>query len=218
MRLNALLGALALYAFPVLSLAHTADHPEDGISLLLIAVILGGLLVGLVGAGIAYGIGKRGRVVLIVGAGIWIMAGGVLAALVPLAYEAPIAEAQPELAGVRMEVFKSPGCSCCGGFISELKAQSADVVVHEVSDEELSRIKKQHGVSEELESCHTTLVGGYVVEGHMPFEVIAKLLTEQPEIEGIALPGMPAGTPGMPGMKTGPYRIHTLSGEEYATL
>jgi YVTN family beta-propeller protein len=124
----------------------------------------------------------------------------------------------PELAGVTMEVYKSPGCSCCGGFINELKEQSANVVVHEVTDDELAQVKEQYGIKPELQSCHTTIANGYVIEGHVPFEVIAKLLSENPDIEGIALPGMPSGTPGMPGPKTELYEIKTLSGGEYTAI
>lgn len=124
----------------------------------------------------------------------------------------------PELAGVTMEVYKSPGCSCCGGFISELKGQSANVVVHEITDEELAQVKERYGIKPELQSCHTTIVNGYVVEGHVPFAAIAKLLSEKPSIEGIALPGMPSGTPGMPGPKAAPFQVRTLSGGDYVTI
>lgn len=123
-----------------------------------------------------------------------------------------------ELAGVTMEVYKSPGCSCCGGFISELKAQSADVVVHEITDEELTQVKERYSIKPELQSCHTTIVNGYVIEGHVPLEAIAKLLSEKPGIEGIALPGMPSGTPGMPGPKAAPFQVRTLSGGAYVTI
>lgn len=138
---------------------------------------------------------------------------------VPPSTETPLATgAHPELAGVPMEVFKSPGCSCCDGFISELKKQAAVVTVREVTDEELLDTKRRFGVSSDLESCHTTLVNGYVVEGHVPLAVMAQLLEEKPQIDGIALPGMPSGTPGMPGPKTEPYRIQTLGGDEYLVI
>jgi hypothetical protein len=89
-----------------------------------------------------------------------------------------------------------------------------------VETKNLPQIKKQHGVPLEFEGCHTLLIGGYVVEGHVPATIIRKLLKERPAIRGISLPGMPEGSPGMSGTKTGPFVIYELSGENgkvYAT-
>jgi len=81
----------------------------------------------------------------------------------------------------------------------------------------MSSIKEQYGVPREMESCHTSIFGDYVVEGHMPFEAITKMLEEKPEINGIALPNMPAGSPGMPGTKKGPFTIYALSDDSTST-
>ena len=74
----------------------------------------------------------------------------------------------------------------------------------------LHAIKIKHNIPLEMQSCHTTILGKYFIEGHVPIEAINKLLKEQPDIDGIALPGMPIGTPGMPGEKEEPYIIYQL--------
>ena len=77
------------------------------------------------------------------------------------------------------------------------------------------------GVPDDLDGCHTTIMGQYVVEGHVPLEVVQRLLTEKPTIKGVSLPGMPSGTPGMPGPKEGPFKIYAFGNGPstlYATL
>jgi hypothetical protein len=77
--------------------------------------------------------------------------------------------------------------------------------------DDLASIKQQSGVPEALEGCHSTLVGGYVVEGHVPVDVVKRLLKDRPPIRGISLPGMPEGSPGMSGEKSAPFVIHEIS-------
>ena len=77
----------------------------------------------------------------------------------------------------------------------------------------LSLIKKQYGVPQQFEGCHTIFIDGYVVEGHVPATIIRRLLKERPAIRQISLPGMPDGSPGMSGTKTEPFVIYELSGE-----
>lgn len=72
-------------------------------------------------------------------------------------------------------------------------------------------VKEKYQIPPEMESCHTSVIGDYFVEGHMPVEVIDKLLEEKPEINGITLPGMPQGSPGMAGLKSGKWTIYSLS-------
>lgn len=120
---------------------------------------------------------------------------------------------------IEIEMYKSPTCACCGKYAEYLKAKGFKVKVIEVSDP--TEIKKTLGVPEEMWSCHTLKVGKYYVEGHVPVEGINKLLKEQPDINGIALPGMPEGSPGMSGVKRGPFIIYSISkGEikEYARM
>ncbi|MBF0340321.1 MAG: DUF411 domain-containing protein [Magnetococcales bacterium] len=96
-------------------------------------------------------------------------------------------------------VYKSPLCGCCTGYVEFLKSQGYQVEVENVPD--MTPIKQSLGVPREMESCHTTRIGGYVVEGHVPLKTLQRLLQEKPAIPGIALPGMPTGVPGMPGPK-----------------
>jgi hypothetical protein len=102
-------------------------------------------------------------------------------------------------------LYKSPQCGCCEAYADYLRENGFDVTVKPTED--LPRIKRQYGVPDELEGCHTTLVEGYVVEGHVPVNTLLRLLTEKPNIKGISLPGMPAGSPGMFGEKAGPFTI-----------
>ncbi len=118
-------------------------------------------------------------------------------------------------------VHKSPSCGCCGVYASYLGKRNFDV---EISDmEDLRPIKESLGVPYELESCHTTEVAGYVVEGHIPTEAIEKLLSEKPDIKGIGMAGMPSGSPGMPGPKNGDFVIYEIThdvekGEVFMTI
>ena len=105
-------------------------------------------------------------------------------------------------------LYKSPQCGCCEEYADYLRANGYEVTV--VPTHGLSLIKRQQRVPEDLEGCHTTLVGGYTVEGHVPVGVLKRLLAERPDIRGISLPGMPMGSPGMSGPKTEPFTIYTL--------
>jgi hypothetical protein len=107
-----------------------------------------------------------------------------------------------------VEVFKTPSCGCCYGYVLFLEEEKFEV--KQTDMESLLSIKKKHNIPLEMQSCHTTILGGYFIEGHVPIEAINKLLKEQPDIDGIALPGMPIGTPGMPGEKEEPYIIYQL--------
>lgn len=92
-------------------------------------------------------------------------------------------------------VYKSPTCGCCGDWVDHLKAAGFAVKVIEVDD--TSAARKRLGMPAEVGSCHTGLVGGYVVEGHVPAKEIKKLLNTRPSAIGLAVPGMPVGSPGM---------------------
>ena len=113
-----------------------------------------------------------------------------------------------------MTVFKSPTCGCCVGWIGYMKQQDYSADTIPVSD--MASVKRQHNIPPEMESCHTTEIGGYFIEGHVPVEAINKLLEERPDIDGIALPRMPSGSPGMPGQKTGTWVIYALKDGEYS--
>ncbi len=93
--------------------------------------------------------------------------------------------------------------------------------VESVMTDDLGEVKDRYGVPEQMQSCHTAIVGDYFIEGHVPVEAIRKLLDERPAISGIALPGMPQGSPGMSGEKTEPFVIYAIAdgvAREYITL
>ena len=92
-------------------------------------------------------------------------------------------------------VYKDPNCGCCKTWIEHLIKHGYQVKVNDTR--EMSKVKRTLGVPEKLEACHTALVGKYLVEGHVPASDIDRLLKEKPKVIGIAVPGMPAGSPGM---------------------
>jgi hypothetical protein len=118
--------------------------------------------------------------------------------------------AQPTSDAPVVTVYKNPTCACCGEWAEHLKENGFRVEMKEGAD--LTRVKKQLGVTMDLASCHTAEVGGYVLEGHVPADVIRQLLAEKPQIRGLAVPGMPAGVPGMPaaGPNRRPFEIFAM--------
>ena len=111
-----------------------------------------------------------------------------------------------------MTLYKSGSCGCCGVYYGYFKREG-NSNVQAVNLEELDSLKKRYGVPAAMESCHTTIVGDYFVEGHVPLEAVEKLLTEKPDIKGIAMPGMPSGSPGMPGAKKGDFVIYAINND-----
>ncbi|WP_255448486.1 DUF411 domain-containing protein [Telmatospirillum sp. J64-1] len=102
-------------------------------------------------------------------------------------------------------VFKSPYCGCCGDWIRHMEANGFKVTAKDVED--LAPIKKQHGLWDEVASCHTAVVDGYVVEGHVPAEDVKRLLAERHKARGLAVPGMPLGSPGMESAVKEPFEV-----------
>jgi hypothetical protein len=92
-------------------------------------------------------------------------------------------------------VWKSPTCGCCSQWVEHMKQAGFKVDVRDVAD--VTPYKTEHGVDPKHASCHTAMVGGYVIEGHVPADDIKRLLAEHPQLVGVAAPGMPAGSPGM---------------------
>jgi hypothetical protein len=103
----------------------------------------------------------------------------------------------------RVEVFKSASCSCCGGWVDHLKANGFEVSTHNIDNVPANR--KILGMPDSVGSCHTAKVGGYVIEGHVPAADIQRLLKEKPKALGLAVPSMPAGSPGMESARPVPY-------------
>lgn len=122
----------------------------------------------------------------------------------------------PAVAAPTVEVWKSRSCGCCAGWITHMQTAGFTVKVHET--ESLEPIKSANGVPKALESCHTSRVDGYVIEGHVPANDIKRLLAERPHARGLAAPGMPQDAPGMD-MKTGkPYDVVLFSETGHPTL
>lgn len=106
-------------------------------------------------------------------------------------------------------VYASPRCGCCGAWVDHLRAAGFAVDVTHVDD--IAPVKRMAGVPAGLASCHTASVAGYVVEGHVPAHVVRRLLRERPEVRGIAVPGMPIGSPGMEGPSPEAYTVYAFA-------
>ena len=125
---------------------------------------------------------------------------------------ASLARAQDKAAAT---LYKNPQCRCCQDHAAYLRRHGYRV--REIATHDLEGIRRKHGVPQHLYGCHTILVGGYVVEGHVSAPVIDRLLREQPKILGVSLPGMPPGSPGMTGAKMEAFRIYEIHPDAEAT-
>ena len=117
-------------------------------------------------------------------------------------------------------VYKDPNCGCCNLWVEHLRANGFQVTVNEVDN--IGDYKRKYGVPEALKSCHTATVNGYTIEGHVPAAEIHRLLKEHPNAKGLAVPGMPLGSPGMEGARIDNYSVllfkadgHTSVYQEY---
>lgn len=116
-------------------------------------------------------------------------------------------------------LYKNPQCGCCEAYADYLRHNGFNVTAIPTND--LTVMGEKSGIPDSLQPCHISLIGGYVVGGHIPIEVINRLLSEKSQITGITLPGMPEGTPGMPGKKPSAveiYEIGTGAPKVYATI
>lgn len=115
--------------------------------------------------------------------------------------------AGPGFAATQIVLYKDPNCGCCAAWASRMTA--AGYAVETRPETRMNLIKARYGVPDDLASCHTALVEGYVIEGHVPAEAIGRLLTERPKLAGLAVPGMPIGSPGMEvaGEKPDPFQV-----------
>jgi hypothetical protein len=131
----------------------------------------------------------------------------VLALCLALLMAAPVFAAtgsQPSI-----EVWRSPTCGCCGKWVKHLEANGFAVTVNNAAPSALEQIKRQAGIAENLASCHTAKIDGYVIEGHVPASDIKRLVVEHPDAIGLTVPNMPIGSPGMeqPGGEAEPYDV-----------
>lgn len=104
-----------------------------------------------------------------------------------------------------IEVYKSANCGCCTGWVKHLESNGFTVKAHDVANP--SDYREQFGMPKELGSCHTAMVNGYAIEGHVPASEIKRLLKERPKAKGLAVPSMPMGSPGMEGNRSDPYDV-----------
>lgn len=109
------------------------------------------------------------------------------------------------MAAETIDVWKDPGCGCCTLWVDHLKAAGFQVRTHEASD--MSAARAKNGVPQALGACHTARVGGYAIEGHVPAAEIRRLLKQRPKAAGLAVPGMPLGSPGMEADRKQPYDV-----------
>jgi hypothetical protein len=107
-----------------------------------------------------------------------------------------------------MTVWKSPSCGCCGKWVEHMKA--AGFKVETQNTDQMHLVKRQARIADELQSCHTAIVDGYLIEGHVPAKDIKRLLKEKTKVRGLAVPGMPSGSPGMEDGTRDPYEVVTF--------
>jgi hypothetical protein len=127
-------------------------------------------------------------------------------ALAGLVVAAAVPSAESRVPAVSVVVYKDPNCGCCKSWVDHLRKHGFDVAIRDTND--VSGAKITGRVPEQLQTCHTAFVNGYVVEGHVPAADIQKMLDEKPKIAGIGVAGMPAGSPGMEvGNRHDPYDV-----------
>jgi hypothetical protein len=115
-------------------------------------------------------------------------------------------------------VFKAPTCNCCDGWIEHLKANGFEATMQEINDSELRELKKKQGIPPALQTCHTGIVNNYVIEGHVPAAQIHRVLKERPKALGLAVPGMPQGSPGMEGARIEEYSVFLFDSAGQASV
>ncbi|MGF1513514.1 MAG: DUF411 domain-containing protein [Elainellaceae cyanobacterium] len=135
---------------------------------------------------------------------------GAAAGLLGGAVAGPRAARADSLAAKVVTVFRSPTCGCCKAWIEHMEA--AGFQIRDNVTDAMAAVKRRYGVPEAMESCHTAVVDGYVIEGHVPAADVRRLLAERPKVRGIAAPGMPVGSPGMEmGDRVDSYRVFSFA-------
>lgn len=115
-----------------------------------------------------------------------------------------------------IEVWKDPGCGCCKNWIEHMQEHGFAVIAHDTRD--MTPVKQQHDVGADLTSCHTASIRGYAIEGHVPADLVRKMLDEKPAIRGLAVPGMPMGSPGMEGAVKQKYDVIAFTADGKRTV
>jgi hypothetical protein len=137
-----------------------------------------------------------------------------LAACAQPASQPAVTTSTPSAAWTSLDVLltKSPTCTCCTGHEAYLEGLGMRVQV--TVSEDINAVKDVYAIPAQMRSCHTSTIGRYFVEGHVPFAAIQQLMEQRPDIDGISLPGMPAGSPGMGGQLTGPLVVYAIDDGE----
>ena len=148
-----------------------------------------------------YKLSRRGMLIGAVGAaGGAVLIGGAMG-VIPL-------KAEPNADRGKVTLYKNPQCDCCEGYAAYLRENGFKVTTVPTND--LTVMGEKYGITDSLQPCHISLISAYVVGGHIPIEAVNRLLSEKPQITGITLPGMPEGTPGMPGKKPDQLTIYEI--------
>ena len=116
----------------------------------------------------------------------------------------------------KMQVFKTPTCGCCGKWVEHMRAAGFDVSVQDVPG--TAEYRRKYGVPDELQSCHTAVVNGYAVEGHVPAADVHRLIRSGAKAKGLAVPGMPMGSPGMEGPRSDAYSVMLFHADGRASV
>lgn len=125
----------------------------------------------------------------------------------------PVTLASAGSEGLSIKVYKSPTCGCCAKWIEHLVASGFDVEIED--SDAMAQVKAEAGVPVALQSCHTAVIDDYVFEGHVPIETIVRFMEERPDVQGLAVPGMPVGSQGMEmGGRVDPYDVIAFDGVE----
>lgn len=126
-----------------------------------------------------------------------------------------LASAAASATSTTVEVYKSATCKCCAKWVDHMRANGFTVNTHDVGNKE---VRERAGISTTLGSCHTALVDGYAIEGHVPAQDIKRFLKERPRAIGLTAPGMPHGSPGMEGARSDPYDVLLINKQGDTTV
>jgi len=135
------------------------------------------------------------------------------------AAQAVLASAEPDQALPTIVVYKTATCGCCRGWVDHMRAAGFTVDARDVpTNADLMQVKLDAGVPGAMATCHTALIDGYVVEGHVPADQVKRLVSERPTVAGIGVPGMPTGSPGMEGPGAQPYQVYAWTQQGAASV
>lgn len=206
--------SVILVALPIITSAHT-DHPDDTAVRTISDVVVNPTILAAAAAVVLTGVvlwifrGQFIKQAIAVGLVALAITGIVVSLSLPTKQHTSDTVDFTSLTAESITLYKNPNCGCCEEYAAILRQHGFDVVVEKTND--LDAVKADHNIPVARASCHTSVMGDYVVEGHVPLEAVAKLIQEQPIVAGIGLAGMPIGTPGMPGAKIAPYEVYQLS-------